>query len=93
VRSVRKRLEFWKAAQLVLFVVVFGVALLRFPYQGLVCIGLFAAFYIAFSIYMDTRCAVCRKHVLPTTGWEMRKAHRILERCPHCSTDLSAATD
>lgn len=87
-QSVRKRLQFWKAIQGVLFVALILVGLQRFPYQGVVVIGLFLAFYVAFSIYMDTRCASCGKHVLPTTGWEMRKAGRIPDRCPHCSTDL-----
>ncbi|WP_135210335.1 hypothetical protein [Vitreimonas flagellata] len=91
-QSVRKRLESWKAIQGVLFVAVIIVGLQRFPYQGLVVIGLFIAFYIAFSIYMDTRCASCGKHVLPTTGWETRKAGRSPDRCPHCSTDLRRAS-
>lgn len=85
---VRKRLEFWKAAQAVLFVVIFIVALQDFPCQGVVVIGLLVAFYAAFNIYMDTRCASCSKHVLPTNGWEMRKAGRIPDYCPHCSFDL-----
>jgi uncharacterized membrane protein YbhN (UPF0104 family) len=93
VQSVRKRLEFWRAVQIVLFVAVFGAALQRFPYQGLVVIGLFVAFYVAFSIYMDTRCASCGQPVLPTAGWEMRKAHRIPDCCPHCRADLRDAPD
>jgi len=93
VQPVRKRLQFWKAIQGVLFVAVILVAFQRFPYQGLVVIGLFVAFYIAFSIYMDTRCASCGKHVLPTTAWEMRKAGRIPDHCPNCSTDLRSVSD
>ncbi len=92
-QSVRKRLEFWKAVQGVLFVAVIVVAFFSFEYQGYVWLGLIIAFYVTFSVYMDTRCASCSKHVLPTTGWEMRNAGQIPERCPHCSADLRVSPE
>ncbi len=85
-QTAKGRLEFWKTAQGVLFVAFIVTGLMRFPYQGIAVLVMWTAFFVAFLIYMNTRCFSCHRHIVPNTG----KALRIPDRCPHCDVDLSA---